>query len=74
MFKFAICAGISFEWACGPTVNSLHSFGSTSIRALLAALLAWMVLEALHAVWRSVMTLDSRPPRRSDPRPTAIGK
>jgi hypothetical protein len=74
MFKFGICAGISFEWAYGPTVNSLLSFGSASIRALLAALLAWMVLEALHTVWRSVMTLDSRPPLRIDPRPTVIGK
>jgi hypothetical protein len=33
-----------------------------------------MALEALHAVWRSVMALDKRPPRRIDPRPTVIGK
>jgi len=74
MFKFGICAGISFEWVYGPAVNTLHSLGSASIRALLAGLLAWMALEALQAVWRSVMTLDNRPPRRIDPRPTVIGK
>jgi len=74
MFKFGICAGISFEWVYGPTVNSLHSLGSASIRALLASLLAWMALETLRAVWRTVMSLDNRPPRRIDARPTVIGK
>jgi len=74
MFKFGMCAGVSFEWVFGPTVNSLASLGSASIRALLASLLAWMALEALQAVWRTVMTLDNRPPRRIDPRPTVIAK
>jgi len=74
MLKFGICAGICFEWVYGPPVNSLHSLGSASIRALMAALLAWMALEAAQAVWRTVMTLDDRPPRRMDPRPTVIGK
>jgi hypothetical protein len=74
MFKFGMCAGVSFEWVHGPTVNSLASLGSASIRALLAALLAWMALEALQAVWRTVMTLDNRPPRRIDPRLTVIDK
>jgi hypothetical protein len=74
MLKFGICAGICFEWAYGPAVNSLRSLESASLRAMIAALLAWMVLEALQAVWRTVMTLDDRPPRRIDPRPTVIGK
>jgi hypothetical protein len=69
MLKFAICAGICFEWVYGPPVDSLRSLGSASIRCLMAALLAWMALEALQAVWRTVMTLDDRPPRRMDPRP-----
>jgi hypothetical protein len=74
MFKFAICAGICFEWMVGPSVSSLRSLGSASIRALMAALLAWIALEALQAVWRTVMMLDDRAPRRVDPRPTGIGK
>jgi hypothetical protein len=74
MFKFGICAGICFEWVYGPTVNSLGALGSASIRALMAGLLAWVALEAMQATWRAVMLLDSRPPRRIDPRPTVIGK
>jgi hypothetical protein len=74
MLKFALCAGICFEWMYGPPVGSWHSLASASIRALLAALLSWMVLEAARAVWRTVMQLDPRPPRQVDPRPTAIGK
>ena len=73
MLKFAICAGISYEWVYGPQAHSLQSLGSASIRALLVALLAWMGLEALRAVWKSIMTLDDRPPRRIDPRPTVMG-
>jgi hypothetical protein len=74
MLKFGISAVICFEWVYGPTVNSLQSLGSASIRALLGGLVAWMVLEALQALWRTVMLLDDRPPRRIDPRPTVIGK
>ncbi|HEX4584509.1 MAG TPA: hypothetical protein VH183_06745 [Burkholderiaceae bacterium] len=74
MLKFGICAGICFEWVYGPPANSLHSLGSASIRALMAGLLAWVALEALQAIWRSVMLLDDRPSRRIDPRPTVIGK
>jgi len=74
MLKFGFCAGICFEWVYGPAVNSLHSLGTASIRALMASLLAWMALEAVQAVWRTVMLLDDRPPRKIDPRPTVIGK
>ena len=70
MLKFGICAGICFEWVYGPPVNSLHSLGSASVRALMAALLAWVALESLQAVWRAVMMLDDQPPRRIDARPT----
>jgi hypothetical protein len=74
MLKFGICAGICYEWVYGPEIFSLQSLGSAAVRALLAALLVWMALEALQALWRTVMSLDSRPPRRIDPRPTVIGK
>jgi len=74
MVKFAVCAGICFEWVYGPPVYSFQSLGSASVRALLAALLAWIALEAGNAIWRTVMLLDDRPPRRMDPRPTVIGK
>lgn len=63
MLKFALCAGICFEWVYGPPVGSLHSLASASIRALLATLLSWMMLEAARGVWRTVMQLDPRPPR-----------
>jgi hypothetical protein len=65
MLKFAICAGISYEWVYGPDILSWHSLGSAAIRVLLVSMLAWMVLEAL---------LDDQPARRIDPRPTIIRK
>jgi di/tricarboxylate transporter len=74
MLKFAICAGICYEWVYGPEIFSPQSLGSAAVRALLVALVAWMVLEALQALWLSIMSLDDRPPRRIDPRPTVIGK
>jgi len=74
MLKFAICIGICYEWLYGPQIHTLQSVGSASVRALLTALLAWMALEALQAVWKAIMTLDNRPQRRVDPRPTIIGK
>ena len=74
MLKFAIGAGIAFEWMCGAPVLSLRSLGSASIRAVMAAMLAWIALEAAQAVWRAVMMLDDRPPGAIDPRPTAAGK
>ena len=69
MLKFAIGAGISFECVYGAPVVSLQSLAFASVRALIAAMLAWMALEAAQAVWRTVMMLDDRPPR-----PAAIGK
>jgi hypothetical protein len=74
MLKFGICTGICYEWVYGPAVSSLPSLGSAAVRALLVSLLAWMALETLQAIWRAVMMLDNRPPRRIDPRPTVIGK
>ena len=67
MLKFAICAGICFEWVNGEAVNSLHSLATASVRAWMAAMLAWIALEALQGIWRAVMLLDNQPPRRIDP-------
>jgi len=64
MLKFGICVGICFEWIYGPPVNSLHSLASASVRASMAAMLAWIALETLQAVWRAVMMLDDQPPGR----------
>ena len=64
MLKFGISAGICFEWVYGPAVNSLHSLASAGIRAAVGGLLAWMVLEAVRGVWRTVMLLDDQPRRR----------
>jgi hypothetical protein len=69
MLKFGLCAGIAFEWIHGAPVVSLQSLASASIRALMATMLAWAVLEALQAVWRVVMMLDDQPPGRGDAKP-----
>jgi hypothetical protein len=74
MLKFAICAGIAFEWIYGAPVISVQSLGSASIRTLMAAMLAWIALEACQAIWRAVMMLDDQPPRRVEARPTTAGK
>lgn len=65
MLKFALCFGIGYEWICGPDAVSLQSIGSASLRAVLASLMAWMVLEGVRAVVLSIMTLDDRPQRRA---------
>lgn len=62
MFKFALAAGIVFEWLFGPAVESIagFGFGFAALRALMAGLLAWMVLEATYLLVRAVMSLDDR--------------
>lgn len=60
MFKFALAAGIVAEWLYGPAVESMMGFGFASLRALMATLAAWMVLEALRALVDAVMMLDDR--------------
>jgi hypothetical protein len=58
MFKFAFAIGIIIEWLTGPVVASPAAFGMASVRALMAALVAWMALEAMRALVRAVQTLD----------------
>jgi hypothetical protein len=60
VFKFALAAGIVIEWLFGPAVESIAGFGFAALRALMAGLLAWMVLELANLLVRAVMTLDDR--------------
>ena len=60
MLKFAFALGICFEWLTGPVVDSAVGLAFAVMRALMATLLAWMILETLRAVLRVVQTLDDR--------------
>lgn len=60
MFKFAFIAGIVAEWLFGPTVDSVVGFGFAALRATMAMLLAWMVLEALHLLLRGALSYDDQ--------------
>lgn len=74
MLKFALCAGVCYEWVTGPPLTSLAGLPSACLRALLASLLAWIVLEVGQALWKAAMLLDDRRPRRIDARPGVAGK
>jgi hypothetical protein len=58
MFKFAFLAGIAAEWLLGPTVDSVFGFGFAALRATMAMLLAWMVLEGLALLVRGALSYD----------------
>lgn len=60
MFKFAVVVGITIEWLTGPTVGSAADFAFAVTRTTMAALAAWMVLEALRAIVRVIESLDDR--------------
>ena len=62
MLKFALAAGIVYEWIAGPGVSSIQSLAAAAIQTLCATLLAWMVLELVRTLFRAAMTLDGRPP------------
>ena len=64
MLKFALALGIAYEWIAGPAVGSLPSLEMAALRTLCATMLAWIVLETLHALYRVAMSLDPRPGRR----------
>jgi hypothetical protein len=61
MFKFAIAAGIVFEWLFGAGVFSLQSLGYAALRTLCATLLAWMALEGVRVLFLAAMSLPDRP-------------
>jgi hypothetical protein len=58
MFKFAIAAGIVFEWVFGASIFTLQSFGYAALRTICATLLAWMVLEGMRVLFLAAMSLD----------------
>jgi hypothetical protein len=62
MLKFALAAGIAFEWLFGAAVSGLASLPYAAVRTLCATLLAWMLLEALRALYLGAMSLDDTPP------------
>lgn len=58
MLKFALALGIAAEWLLGPAVHTLPAIGGATLRALLFALIAWMILETGRLLVRAVETLD----------------
>jgi hypothetical protein len=63
MLKFAIAAGITYEWVEGAAVTALPALGVACLHAVCAIMLAWIVLEAGHTLYRAAMSLESRPRR-----------
>ena len=57
----SLAAAIAYEWIAGPEVHSLMELGSAAIRTACATMLALVVAETVHALFRAVMTLDDRP-------------
>jgi hypothetical protein len=64
MLKFALAAGIVYEWLFGATILSLPSLEFAVLRALCATLLAWMILETGRVLFLAAMSLDNSPPAR----------
>lgn len=67
MFKFALAAGIVFEWIFGASIFSIQSLGFAALRTVCATLLAWMALEGVRVLFLAAMSLDDRPPARQLP-------
>ncbi len=57
----SLAAAIAYEWIAGPEVHSMMALGSAAIRTACATMLALVVAETAHALFRAVMTLDDRP-------------
>lgn len=61
MLKFALAAGIVYEWLFGAAVSNVASLEFAAMRTLCATLLAWMVLESARTLFLAAMSLDDRP-------------
>jgi len=61
MLKFAVAAGIVYQWVFGPSVSGVQSLEFAAIRTICASLLAWMVLESVRVLFSAAMKLDNRP-------------
>jgi hypothetical protein len=64
MLKFALAAGIVYEWLFGATVFTLPSLEYAALRTVCATLLAWMILESGRVLLMAALSLDGRPPAR----------
>jgi hypothetical protein len=64
MLKFAIAAGVAYQWTQGGAVVSIESLAVASLRTVCATMLAWIVLEACHTLFTAAMTQDPRPGAR----------
>jgi ABC-type long-subunit fatty acid transport system fused permease/ATPase subunit len=64
MFKFALAAGVVAEWVFGPGVETALDLFHTVTQTFIATLLAWTALEALRAVYKTVMSYDGRVPEQ----------
>ena len=60
MLKFALAAGIVYEWLLGGSISSVQSLAFATIRTLCATLLAWMALEFARTLFLAAMSLDHR--------------
>ena len=61
MLKFALAAGIVYEWLFGATVSNVASLEFAAIRTICATLLAWMLLESARTLFLAAMSMDDRP-------------
>lgn len=64
MLKFALAAGITYEWLFGASVFSLASLEYAVLRAVCATLLSWMILETGRVLLMAALSLDDRTPQQ----------
>ncbi len=57
----SLAAAITYEWVAGPETHSMMELGSAVIRVTCGTMLALVIAETAHALFRAVMTLDDRP-------------
>lgn len=62
MLKFALAAGIAYEWLFGAGILNLDALLQATLRTACATLLAWMILETGRVLLLAALSLDGRPP------------
>jgi hypothetical protein len=60
MFKYAFVFGVCAEWWFGAEIHEPLAAYDALVRALMAMMAAWMVLELLRLPVRAVATLDDK--------------
>ena len=64
MLKYALAAAIAYRWYTSTgTVATPAELGVAALRTFGVAMLAWIVLEACHTLWRAAMSLEASPRR-----------